>query len=224
MLWIWIMLGDSKTTIRCFKKYKLPIIYNHFTWAPLFTTETTRKFVSIENQWELPGFAVLRSLRESASTITVRSEQVMLKHISQWCVCHHQINSPLIMLESCKANGWIVCSIVGSTCLSTYAQEQPALKMDWLSWRFSRLKLETSAGELLIDLEESIEWTSNEWKLLTCDWLDLESLGPWPTMPKNLVLFGLLWVVSIANGCQPQLTPSTRARMPILCKICIQQI
>ena len=62
------------------------------------------------------------------------------------------------------------------------------LQMNWLSLRNNQLKFETS-GELPIILEESIEYTSNEWKqnrkMSTCHRLDLESLGSWPTMPKN---------------------------------------
>ena len=68
--------------------------------------------------------------------------------------------------------------------------------MNWLSLRNNRLKLETS-GELPIILEESIaEYTPTEWKqnwkiMSTCNWLDLESLGSWPTMPKNFL--GTAW-------------------------------
>ena len=45
-------------------------------------------------------------------------------------------------------------------------------------------------------LEESIEYTSNEWKHLqnrkmsTCNQLDLESRGSWPTMAKNFTVVG----------------------------------
>ena len=63
--------------------------------------------------------------------------------------------------------------------------------MNWLRFRNNWLKLENS-GELPIILEESIEYTSNEWKrnrkLSTCNHrLDLESLGSWPTLyaPKT---------------------------------------
>jgi hypothetical protein len=54
--------------------------------------------------------------------------------------------------------------------------------------RNNRLKFKTS-GELLIILDDSIEYTSNEGKqnrkMPTCNQLDLESLGSRPTMPKN---------------------------------------
>ena len=59
-----------------------------------------------------------------------------------------------------------------------------------LSLKNNQLKFETS-GELPIILEDSIEYTSNEWKqnrkMSTCDRLGLESLGSWPIMPKNFV-------------------------------------
>ena len=66
--------------------------------------------------------------------------------------------------------------------------------MNLLSLRNNQLKLETS-GELLIILEECIEHTSNErkqnQKMSTRNRLDLESLGSWPTMPKNFPGTGL---------------------------------
>ena len=66
--------------------------------------------------------------------------------------------------------------------------------MNWLSLRNNQLTLETSR-ELSIVLEESIdEYTSNEWKqnrkMSTCNRLDLESLGSWPTMSKNFLGIG----------------------------------
>ena len=61
--------------------------------------------------------------------------------------------------------------------------------MNRLSLRNNRLKVETSGGELPIILEESVEeyTSSNEWKhnwkmMSTCNQLDSESLGPWPTI------------------------------------------
>ena len=58
----------------------------------------------------------------------------------------------------------------------------------WITgWRF-----ETS-GELSIVLEESMEeYTSNQWKqnrkkMSTCNRLDWESRGSWPTLPKNFI-------------------------------------
>ena len=55
-----------------------------------------------------------------------------------------------------------------------------------LSLRNNRLKFK-ALGNLLTILKESIEYTSNEWKhknrkMSTCNRLDLESLGSWPTL------------------------------------------
>ena len=68
--------------------------------------------------------------------------------------------------------------------------------MNRLSLRNNRLKFETSRT-LAIILEESIEYTLNEWKkqnrkMSTFNRLDLESLGSWPTLyalklPRTLV-------------------------------------
>ena len=59
------------------------------------------------------------------------------------------------------------------------------LQMNRLSSRNNWLKFKIS-GNLPIILEESIEYTSNEWKqnrkMSTCDCLDLESLASWPTL------------------------------------------
>ena len=62
--------------------------------------------------------------------------------------------------------------------------------MNQLSLRNNRLKFKTS-GELPIVLEEYVEeYTLNEWKqhrkMSTCNRLDLESLGSWPTLPNRL--------------------------------------
>ena len=55
---------------------------------------------------------------------------------------------------------------------------------------FKKNQLEFKGSKKLpINLEDSIEYTSNEWKqnrkMSTSNRLDLESLGSWPTMPKN---------------------------------------
>ena len=60
---------------------------------------------------------------------------------------------------------------------------------NWV-WEITSWSLETSE-DLPIILEESIEeYISNEWKqnrkMSTCNRLDLESLGSWPTMPQKL--------------------------------------
>jgi hypothetical protein len=67
-----------------------------------------------------------------------------------------------------------------------------SLQMNRLSFRNNQLKLETSR-ELPFILEESIEeYTSTEessktGRCLTCNRLDLESLGSSLTMPKNFL-------------------------------------
>ena len=63
------------------------------------------------------------------------------------------------------------------------------LQLNWPSLKNNWSKLETS-GELRIILEESMgEYTSNEesktGRCPTCNRLDLESRGSWPTMPKH---------------------------------------
>ena len=54
--------------------------------------------------------------------------------------------------------------------------------------KFQPFFLCSKTQEMLI-LVESIEYTSNAWKqdrkMSTCNRLDWESLGSWPTMPKN---------------------------------------
>ena len=61
---------------------------------------------------------------------------------------------------------------------------------DWVREVASRLKF-TSSRNLPIILEDYIKHTSNEWKknrkMSTCIQLDLESLGSWPTIPKNFM-------------------------------------
>ena len=59
--------------------------------------------------------------------------------------------------------------------------------MNQLSLRNNRLKFKAS-WKLPIIVEESIEhpsnWVRKNWKLTTYNWLDLETLGFWPIMPK----------------------------------------
>ena len=71
--------------------------------------------------------------------------------------------------------------LVGSRYANLYLGRTGGwLQMNRLSSRNNWLKFKTS-GDLPIVLEESIEYTSNEWKqnrkMSTCDRLDLESLG-----------------------------------------------
>ena len=77
--------------------------------------------------------------------------------------------------------------------------------MNRLSSRNNRLKFTTS-GDLPIILEESIEYTSNEWKkhqnMPTCNRLDLESLESWPTMPKNFP--GTDWEIWLVDTFFPK--------------------
>ena len=68
------------------------------------------------------------------------------------------------------------------------ARGEPAVSYRWTGWlilRNNRLKFVTS-GDLSIILEESMEYTSSEWKqnrmMSTCNRSDLESLGSWTTV------------------------------------------
>ena len=62
--------------------------------------------------------------------------------------------------------------------------------MNRLTLRNNRLKFIKTAGELPIIVDEFIEYTpilkKENGKMSTCYWLDLESLGSQPIMPKNL--------------------------------------
>ena len=68
-----------------------------------------------------------------------------------------------------------------------YVGGEPAVSCRRTRWslRKHRLRFETS-GELPTILEESIEYASIEWKqkwkMSTCNRLNLESLGSWPTL------------------------------------------
>jgi hypothetical protein len=67
--------------------------------------------------------------------------------------------------------------------------------MNWLSLRNNQLKIET-LGELPIVLEESIgyvQWIQRNRKILTCNRLDLESLGSWPTIYMSRDFPGVDW-------------------------------
>ena len=61
--------------------------------------------------------------------------------------------------------------------------------MNRFSWRSNRLKFKTTEN-LPIILEEFIEYTPNlikeKWRMSTCNWLDLQTLGSQPVMPKIL--------------------------------------
>ena len=104
--------------------------------------------------------------------------------------------------------------------------------MNRLSLRNNQLKFEIS-GELSIILEKSAEeYTSNEWqqnwKMSTCNRLDLESLGSWPTMPKNFPgsdsdppLVALKWIarylVQIESNNKIALYLSSNFAMNVVC-------
>ena len=64
-------------------------------------------------------------------------------------------------------------------------------------WRRSSARLEGGAL-LMVFLPYRIylKWIKQCWTMSTCTWLDLESLGSWPTMPKNFVGTGCvaLWI------------------------------
>ena len=81
-----------------------------------------------------------------------------------------------------------LCGSLPNVCIYVREELAVSLQMNWLSSSHNRLKFKTS-GYLPIILEESIKYTSNEWKqnrkMSTCNQLDLESLGSCPTMPKN---------------------------------------
>ena len=74
--------------------------------------------------------------------------------------------------------------------------------MNWLRSRDNRLKLKTSGN--FTDLFTGIyriylKWIKPNRNMSTCNRLDLELLGSWPTMPKNLPGTGLahlpwLWI------------------------------
>ena len=105
---------------------------------------------------------------------------------------HHQTDTrfvlPLKVLVT-KNHKWSTMfhEIKWCTFDQSRAWGEPVVHYRWTSWSW-RLQ----ENELPIILEESTEeYTSNEWKqnqkMSTCNRLDLESLGSWPTMPKNFL-------------------------------------
>ena len=97
-----------------------------------------------------------------------------------WGAC--SVDSSISKKSINKCFGPMLVWYIVYGCMHGTVQGELTVSYGWTGWN-NRLKSET-AGELPIVLEESVEYSSDEWKqnwkMSTCDRLDLESLASNP--------------------------------------------
>ena len=85
---------------------------------------------------------------------------------------------------------------------ATYVREEPAVTCRWTGWVW-----EITGWRVTDHLEESMEYTSNEWKqnrkMPRCNRLELESLESWLTCPKTS--WALAWPATMMTQAWLQL-------------------
>jgi hypothetical protein len=116
-----------------------------------------------------------------------RRSPISFIHVSLWCL--YGVCSLILTKPHIKSNLGVWLRKVTKWHLHTIERGELTTKYGWIGWVWEIIGWSLKLQEDYRSFQRNIylKWMKQNQKMSTCNWLYLESLGSWWTMPKNFL-------------------------------------